>query len=969
MLSLAFLTILAAAPADDAAFETLVRPVLVEQCAKCHGEKKASGGLRLDSRAAMLKGGENGPAFVLGKADESLIVKAVRRAKGVEAMPPDKPLPPATVAAFEKWIAAGAVWPASAGPVTAAKHWAFEPVRDSAVPSAAGVSHRNPIDAFLAVKHQEHGLTPVGRADARPLIRRVTYDLTGLPPTPAEVEAFVEAAARDHHAAFDRLIDRLLASPRYGEKWGRHWLDVVRYADTAGETADYPVPQAWRYRNYIIDAFNKDTPYDRFLTEQIAGDILAARLPAGASQYSELITATGYLAVARRFGFDVLKDHFLTIEDTIDTVGKSVLGLTIACARCHDHKYDPISAADYYALYGIFESTRYPHPGSEKNKSQADFVRLLSGTDARFIALKEDLAQCERAAATAEEPIKKANVPTRLIAEGDIPNGGKQGFADGKGAAALATVAVRKGEMIRLTVLPKMGHGADSTLVEFEVKEHGSNGRVWNLTDDVLPDLYENGHGCQHADGHGNKAVWHFIDVTGVPRLMGEFIRDAEKTPGLHMWRGAEPWPAAFANTNATPIKFMTVSQPARSLALHPGPAGGAAIAWQSPIDGTVSINGRVVDIDPSGGDGIAWTIAHGSGLGQELAAARDALAARDAARQKAESFEAAVPRAYAVAEGGPHDAQLHKRGDPEVRGAAVPRRFLTVLGGQPLPPGSGSGRLQLAGWLADAKNPLTARVFVNRVWQQHFGHGLVTTPNDFGTRGAAPSHPELLDWLAARFVEDGWSIKALHKRIVTSEAYQRATTIDERNAKADADNVYLSHFNRRRLSAEEIRDALLAVSGDLDPTPGGPHPFPEPKTWGFTQHAPFTAVYETNRRSVYLMAQRIKRHPFLALFDGPDPNSSTPERQTTTVPTQALFFLNDPFVHARAESLATKLLATPDGERLDAACRLLYGRGATAREKEIASRFRQSSEGDAKSIWAAWLRVMFGSNEFVYVD
>jgi hypothetical protein len=302
------------------------------------------------------------------------------------------------------------------------------------------------------------------------------------------------------------------------------------------------------------------------------------------------------------------------------------------------------------------------------------------------------------------------------------------------------------------------------------------------------------------------------------------------------------------------------------------------------------------------------------------------------------------VPTAYAVCEGQPHDAQLHKRGDPETRGDPVPRRFLAVLGGQPLPPDAGSGRLALAGWLTDPKNPLTARVMVNRIWQGHFGTGIVATPNDFGTRGAAPTHPELLDWLAAEFVRSGWSVKHMHRLILTSEAYRGGV-------------------HRRRLTAEEIRDSLLAVSGELDPSPGGPHPFPDPATWTFTQHAPFKAVYETNRRSVYLMTQRIQRHPFLALFDGPDPNASTATRQTTTVPTQALFFLNDPFVHKCADSLARRLNGLDTSAKLDRACRLLYGRPAGDADRRAAERFLAGGD------WPGWLRVMLASNEFVYVE
>jgi hypothetical protein len=711
-------------------FESKVRPVFVEFCVRCHGPEKASSGLRLDSKQGLMEGGSMGPAVVAGKPAESLMLKAVRREKGVAAMPPDKPLKPEAVAALKQWIRDGAEWPASAAPIRTTRHWAFEPIQVQEPPSGGG----QPVDAFIQAKLREKGLKPVGPADKLALLRRVTFDLTGLPPTPEEIDAFLKDASPD---AFKKVVDRLLASPRYGEKWGRHWLDVVRYADTAGETADYPVPDAWRYRNYVINAFNADKPYNQFITEQLAGDILASQLPSGSDggRYAELITATGYLAVARRFGFDVQADHFLTIEDTIDTFGKSFLGMTIGCARCHDHKYDPVTAKDYYALYGIFDSTRYPSPGCEKDKAPHDFVPLV--------------------------PAKSTN----------------------------ETIGALRGLV-------------------------------------------------------------------------------------------------------------------------------GAAAGLKAD---------RVVS--------------------------------------------KATPHAYAVWEGSPHDAQIQQRGDPNARGPVVPRRFLTVLGGQTLSPNSGSGRLTLASWVADVKNPLTARVMVNRIWSGHFGTGLVATPNDFGTRGTAPTHPELLDWLAAKFMKDGWSIKELHRIIVLSETYQRSAAADEANLRSDPGDSYLWRYPRRRLNAEEIRDAMLAVSGDLDLTPGGPHPFPDSKSWGFTQHNPFSAVYETNRRSVYLMTQRIKRHPFLALFDGPDPNTSSATRQATIVPTQALFFLNDPFAHARAESLAVRLLKLPDDEaRVEYVCRLFYCRPAREKDRAIASRFLVK-EGDRKAGCAEWLRVLFASNEFLYID
>ena len=698
-------------------FESKIRPVLVKQCYACHSDeaadkKKLKGGLRLDSREGLLKGGDTGPAIVPGDPKKSLLIRALT-GDGVEKMPPDKPLTSAVVADFEKWVKDGAADPRTASQTTspgidlttAKQHWAFQPIR---------VPANRSIDDFIRAKLRDKGMSLASPTDKRTLIRRAAFDLTGLPPTPEEIDAFQKDLSPE---AYAKLIDRLLASPHYGEKWGRHWLDVVRYADTAGETADFPVPAAWRYRNYVIESFNADKPFNRFLQEQIAGDILARTAPR--EQRASLLTATGYLAISRRFGFDVRADHFLTLEDTIDILGKSVLGLTIGCARCHDHKYDPIPTTDYYALYGIFESTKYALPGCEKDKRQHDLVPVA--------------------------------------------------------------------------------------------------------------------------------------------------------TPG-------------------------------------------------------------------------------------ELAAI-GGLAGRDSV--------------YAVSEGSPHDAQLHRRGDPENRGDPVPRRWLTILGSQPLPKDAGSGRLALANWLTEPSNPLTARVFVNRVWQYHFGRGLVETPNDFGTRGAKPSHPELLDSLADGFIKNGWSVKWLHRQIVLSAAYQQKS---DGPSDRDPENAWLSHFARRRLTAEEIRDSILAVRGDLDRIPGTGHPFPPEASWGYTQHAPFLAVYEHDKRSVYLMTQRIKRHPFLGLFDGADTNRSTDKREATNVPAQGLYFLNDPFVHAKSAKLAERLLKLPEGERLPRLFLLSFGRMPTSDEQRIATKFvgeygSAMDKDRERTAWAAWVRVMFASKEFLYVD
>ena len=799
-------------PAQAEFFEKAIRPILVERCQKCHGEAAPKGGLSLLSRAGLMQGGDSGPAAVEGKPEESPLIHAVRYVDEPR-MPPKKRLAEPEIDAITKWVEMGLPWPESAADPAAPSaeaapsaaptfaitdeqraFWSFRPVIDPPLPAAIAST---PVDRFLLAKLAEKGFRPAPPADKRTLLRRATFDLIGLPPAPEEVDAFL---ADESPEAFAKVVDRLLASPRYGERWGRHWLDLVRYADTAGETADFPIPQAHRYRDYVIDAYNRDLPYDQFVREQIAGDLLAADGPR--ERYEAKLVATGYLAIARRFGFDPQNYHNLTIDDTIDALGKSVLGLSIACARCHDHKFDPIAQADYYAIYGILDSTKYPFPGSEEMRVPRDFSTLLPAPEVEAMVAPH---RAKMAPATAE------------VAAIDAQN------------AAI------------------------------------------------------------------DKAI-------------------AEATP------------------QAPPMADRGVLDALRK---------------------------RKAEV-----------VAARAEAGKRL----DALAAQ----------APGVELAYAVAEGTPHDAKIHRRGDPRTPGALVPRHFPLILGGQTLPPGDpGSGRRQLAGWLTDPRNPLTARVMVNRLWHHHFGRGIVATPSDFGKRGRAPSHPELLDYLAARFVESGWSIKTMHRTMMLTDAYRMSGDGDPRLAEADPENEWLARFPRRRLEAEAIRDAMLTASGDLDLSPAGPHPFPPPSQWGFSQHQPFQAVYESRHRSVFLMSQRLRRHPFLALFDGADTNVSTDHRSTTTVPTQALFFLNNPLVHDQSAKFAARLLRdepADDARRVDRAHRLAFGRPATPGELLAAADYLRDAAADLQSAgvpaaalpaasWASYGRVLFGSNEFLYVD
>jgi Protein of unknown function (DUF1553)/Protein of unknown function (DUF1549)/Planctomycete cytochrome C len=809
-------------------FEKHIRPVLVERCYKCHSEgEKVKGKLRLDSREGVLKGGESGSAAVVpGEPEKSVLIQAIRYSHEDLQMPPKEPLSKAEVAAFEQWVKMGAPDPRVSGGEIAttqasAKYdfakwrefWAFKPVQKRSAPSVKDpLWCANEVDAFVLAKMEEKGIKPVGDAGRRVLIRRLTYDLTGLPPAPEEVEQFVNDPSP---SAYERVVDRLLSSSAYGEKWGRMWLDVVRYADTSGCNSDFPVPDLWRYRNWVISAFNADKPYDQFLREQIAGDLLPG---ADVKDRNEKIVATGYIAGARRFGSRNAEFH-LTIEDTIDNMGKAMLGLSVSCARCHDHKYDPIPNADYYALYGIFNSTKYAFPGTEIYKHTKDFIAL--GGDAE----QEKLAAWEG---------KLAELDDRY------------------------EIVLREKDRLESA--------------EKRAKELAGKGEAVAVKDVAKP----------QAD---NKEA---VTKEGAP----------------------EPTTRTSAEAKAELFE----------------------------------IRGQI---------------------------------------QRLENTPVEVEKAYAVSEGAGADAKVQIKGDPKALGAAVRRGFLTMLGGQKLPESEkGSGRKQLAQWVASPSNPLTARVMVNRIWQGHFGKGIVQTPNDFGSRGQRPTHPELLDYLAAKFVEGGWSVKRMHKLMVMSHAYRLASVDDPRNSAIDPDDELLWRFTPRRLSAEEIRDSMLAIGNTLEHGMPQRHPFPPEQEFKYTQHKPFVALYETNHRSVYLMQQRIRKQPFLATFDGADTNASTATRSISTTAIQALWMMNDPLVHKESDQFAVRVGLAFDetDKRIDYAYRLIYGRPATPEDISEARAYLGEGVEKLKEAGVPWDqqmrgalaslgRVMFASNEFLFVE
>lgn len=950
--------------AEDEFFEKQVRPLLIKRCYTCHSGTKTSGGLSLETREGWQKGGDSGPAIVPGQPRNSLLVDAINY-RSLEMPPPDQggKMSPKEIAILTQWVQMGAPDPRETANVIggmsqeqAASWWAWQPIPEPAAPLSP-----QQIDSILDAAIRQQDLTAAGATDRRTLIRRATYDLTGLPPTPDEVDEFL---TEESPHAFDKVIDRLLDSPQYGERWGRHWLDVVRYADTAGENSDRPLPHAWRYRNWVIDSFNEDKPFHEFVRLQLAGDLIRADAQGDARR--EGIIATGYLAVARRYGHDISKRIYLMHEDVIDNLGKSFLGTTLACARCHDHKYDPVTSEDYYALYGIFNSTKFSFPGCEPRGQPADLVPLLTSTELAAInaeyekKLKDfqtrhvnpaDLSQQIKAAAQKSIQV----LASKLVEEGETVS------LNSGGEGALDRIALRKGEVLQLTILPNGNYGADTTRLEWQIERIGGDGHDrWDLNN-IIPKFLDDG--PLIAD---NGASWCFLNVANGPRFLTDRKSAINDVESLNAWADGEN-PAVFINKSDQPVSVWTTLPP-MTVFCHPGPADPVGVAWICPADGEYRVNGSVADGHPAPGlDGVSFRLERfASGdVGRRLADLAEAESPE--AEKKPEKPD--IPVAYAVIEMEGKDVALHQRGDPEQPGEMIPRRWLSVFGGEQVAEDGGSGRRQLADWIV--ASPLFARVIVNRVWHWHFGRGLVATPNDFGSRGASPTHPVLLDLLAAQFRTNGGHLKPLHRLIMKTRAYARSSVTLSQTQQLDPGNQWLARFTRRRLTAEEIRDSLLVAADRLDLTPGSAHPFPPESTWTFTQHAPFNAVYETDRRSVYLMLQRQRRHPYLALFDGADPNSSTDRRETTTVPTQALYFLNDPFFHARAMDVAASVLKSEgdDAELVVEFFRRLYQRRPSQEEQDLATQFLSEYPGHATDRWAAWARILLASNEFLYVD
>ena len=1059
-------------------FERRIRPVLVEHCEPCHGDAsgKRKGGLKLDTREGLLKGGDTRPAVVPGDPSRSLMVEAVRYGNRDLQMPPKGRLPDVQVADLERWIADGAVDPRTESTRTAAttparpdpaSHWAFQPLQEVVPPAGDAM---NPVDRFVDAALRRKGFRPTPVADRLTLLRRLSYDLTGLPPSPELQEAFLASSGADGDAAW---VDRLMATPAYGERWARWWLDVARYADTNGQDENKVMANAWRYRDWVVRAFNRNLPFDLFITEQLAGDLL----PTDGVPDREVIdrwTATGFLILGPKMLAEQDKPKLVMdlVDEQIDTVGRAFLGLTLGCARCHDHKFDPIPTRDYYALAGIFKSTRSmanldfvsrfherrisPEAHVKAVEAHAAELRRLEGavktalSEARRRLAESWVPAVESAirdprAAVAGLPKESGDRLHQLLADAADPDGvamalrraveGAPGglarfLAPGASTGGVAGLRLGPGRVgagfvgtgsNRLEIPDAPALEPDAFTVEAWVKPAeiptegdtrrwlvAKGGNEWVdghyalLVDGSRVGAYLNcGGGRENvvavwsADGRVRTGAWHHLALTFDGRTLRIFA-DGEGVGDVPVARprphGSGPLVLGFRPDGHVGFRGMLdeVRVHRRVLSLeeiresraNPGKGPQDAVVARWDFDALTDSERRDVADEAArafltGPDGILTPSKEFRPLLPATIRSEVEAAERAVAEHRA-SAPAPVEHALAVEEATPVELPVHIRGSHlNLAKDPVPRGFVQVVQrGKPVPiPPGRSGRLELAAWLTGPDQPLTARVIVNRVWQAHFGEGLVRTPDNFGLRGEAPSHPELLDWLAVDFIRSGWDLRWLHRRILTSAAWRRAgagsAAVDSRARAEDPEDRWLAWFPRQRLEAEMVRDALLAVSDRLDPAIGGTL-----VDWKNDEYTPADTVSAGSvRRSLYLPVVRDRVYDAFTLFDFANPSVGTSRRVPTVVSHQALFFLNSPLVKASAAALAARVLSEPSTDaasRVDRAFRLALGRPATGEEtaealafvREVVNPDRAEAERDA---WAQWCQVLLASNEFLY--
>jgi hypothetical protein len=1035
-------------------FEKKVRPVLVEHCQDCHSGDSPESGLQVDSLAGLLTGGLRGPAVAPGKPEESLLVHALRHDASIQ-MPPKSKLPTAVIADLAQWIAMGAPWP-NAPPVKSADRratvdepelttedrafWAFQPPQKPSLPAVTALEWvQTPIDFFVLARLEGAGLSPAPRADRRTLLRRATFDLTGLPPTPEELQAFLVDESPD---AFAKVVDRLLASPQYGERWGRHWLDVARYSDSNGLDENLAFANAFRYRDYVVDAFNRNLPFDQFVRQQIAGDLLPD--PGNDQLRNEQLVATGFLCLGAKMlaEDDPVKLHMDIIDEQVDTLGRTFMGMTLGCARCHDHKFDPISTADYYALAGIFKSTKTMDTltvvarWQERPLASAQALEKRAALQAQINQLRDKAEQLSRA--TTNELLAAAQrcagdyllAATGKIQERDALQSIKP-RGDQSPSAAFPMILIEAENYVRgnvlkdvanygsgIGVLVNRGETPNFTEYDVSVPQDGVYQiEVRYAAEAARPcRLYVNGELLRANVADGVTGTWYpdsqrwevetlafFPQGDHVLRLeQPQFFPHIDK---LCMALAPEPWQSRKAQfTSRAPLIVEFVDQWAAYLETTPGEGNPLVSRWRQAVaaDDPAVLRQladelqKLANQDDAAREGDSWRDLVYATEGPFAAPKtlehyfpKDVVNSLAETRSREQQLVATLPNfdeAMAVSDGDAEDLAIHYRGSHLTLGPVVSRRFPRIFGDRlpAIAAESGSGRLSLADWLTHPHHPLTARVFVNRVWQWRFGEGLVRSPDNFGHLGESPTHPELLDWLAVWFVESGWNVKDLHRMMLLSSTWQQSTAENSQAAALDPENRLWRRMNRRRLEVEAIRDAILAVPGNLDRTMRGSL-LPTPNRQYVTSTANVDpVVYATQRRSIYLPVVRSALYDVFQVFDFAEPSVLSGQRQTTTVAPQALFMMNSSFVAEQTSSLARRLIADnalDDAGRLRQLWLCAYAREPRSDELQTSLRFLQSYAEDWKTArpadaaqateraWQSLCRAVIAANEFIYVE
>ncbi len=914
-------------------FEKQIRPLLIQNCNECHGAKKQEAGLRLDTQAGFLKGSDGGVIFAAGNFEGSRLLTVLKYADGETQMPPKGKLSDEQITVIRKWLEQGAPWPAEVASIdamaAAKSHWAFQSVKRPGIPvfEALGpekTSAQTPVDSFIMAALSEKKLALSESADRYEFIRRATFDLCGVPPTYEQLQEFEADRAPD---AAERLVDRLLASPLYGQRWGRHWLDVARYADSKGYvfTAEPRYPYSYTYRDYVVDAFNSDLPFDRFVTEQLAADAVVSAEKgesAVAESQDARLAALGFLTVGRRY----LNNQNDIIDDRIDVVSRGLLGLTVGCARCHDHKFDPVPTADYYSLYGVFSSSIEPDElpviGVPKDaNAYREFLAELAKREAAVLNYETEsipkLAnEIREVAGDSLQQIAKqmpvwSQIPLELKGKNEARGPIVQRWRDFLNRTASQPHAV----LSPWHVLAKIDKADEFPVAVAKLIESWANveeaARVNPLVRQAIVDQKP-------------------INLLALSRLYGKLFEDVR-------------------------LQWDELRKTSPEVTQLPD---GAAEQLRQVLFGEGSPT--LLTLDEAR-----------AGFGRDI---RDQITnlKRNVDALKVTS-PGAPPRAMIVRDGPVQEPVIFVRGNPGRRGKNVPRQFLEVASWSERKPFTrGSGRLDLAEAIVDPHNPLTSRVIANRIWQHHFGTGIVASPSDFGTRGMQPSNPQLLDWLAAETANiDGaahaatspnrWSLKRLHRQIMNSSVYRQSSNENATARSVDPENRLLWRMPRQRLDFESLRDSLLAVSGKLDDRIGG---------------QPFDGVMNsaTTRRTIYTLINRNDLPGIFRAFDFADTDASASDRPQTTVPQQSLFAMNSPFIQEQSRRLAAECLAgaSNDPQRIELIYHRVFARQPTEDERRLGQQFleaAQTTSTEKLSPWDRYAQVLLMSNEFLFVD